>query len=148
VLPSDRLEVTAEALEPRFAVVATEFYRLYCEKEIWKPKEKRFDELTEIIRSWYPNLDALETAVVQGIGCEVQVGQKPIEKFWPSMSEVCKAAGGFRPFLRVCTVTLKALSGAIGKDKAESLQMEARTGKRRLVAVAVLSPAAEMKMAA
>jgi hypothetical protein len=130
------------------AEVATEFYKLYCEKQIWAPKEKRFDELTEVIRSWYPDLAADQTAIAQGTGCEVQVGQKPVVKFWKSKAAVVKAAGGFKAFLLLCTITFDALSGAIGKAKAEALQSEAQTGKRRLVAVAVVPPTVELPKAA
>jgi hypothetical protein len=128
--------------------VATEFYKLYCEKQIWSPKEKRLDELTEIIRGWYPDLAGDQTAIAFGDGCEVQIGQKPVEKTWTSMHAVYKAAGGLKPFLKLCSVTFKALSAAIGNAKAEALQSEAQTGKRRLVAVATQPAAVELPKAA
>ena len=128
--------------------VATEFYLLYCEKQVWLPKKKRLDELTEIIRGWYPDLAADATAILKGTGCEVQIGQKPIEKSWKSMAAVYKAAGGLKPFLKLCSVTFKALSEVLGNAKAEELQTEAQTGQRRLKAVAVASQAIELPKAA
>jgi hypothetical protein len=124
--------------------VIDEFGKLYGEKQNWTPRERRLEVLTETIRSWCPDLAADQTTVFAGTDCEIQVGEKPIEKYWISMPAVCKAAGGWKVFQKVCTVTFKAMAEVLGQSAAEALQTEARTVKRRLKAVAMT----EIKLAA
>ena len=119
------------------AVLIDEFGGLYREKQVWLAREKRFDALTETIRQWFPDLAADQTDLAVGYFYEVQVGEKPIEKTWKSMPAVYKAVGGWKAFQKLCTVTFKALSEVLGQPAAAALQVEERTGKRRLKAVAL-----------
>lgn len=126
-----------------------EFGRLYNESRAWAPRQKRLTELTKEICSWFPDLDADQSTVAAGAVFDVLVGKKAIEKSWTSMNDVYKAAGGLKPFLKICGVTYKALSEAIGEPAADALQNEDRTGSRRLVAVLrPLPPAVELPKAA
>jgi hypothetical protein len=125
-----------------------EYGALYMESQRWAPKEKRLEALKLIIRGWYPDLPADKTDLAIGTSYEIQVGERTVEKSWKSMRAVYKAAGGLKAFLTICTVTFKALSEAIGKDEAEALQREARTGNRKLVAVPYVAPAVELPKAA
>lgn len=120
------------------------------ESQVWAPKQKRLEEIKETIRGWYPDelLAPDQWAYPEGSRYIVQVDPRPFEKSWNSMAAVIKAAGGMRNVLSICTVTFKALSGAIGNSKAEALQTEARTGKRRLKAIARMAPAVELPKAA
>ena len=117
-----------------------EFGGLSRERDAWTPKGKRMDALAIEIRSWYPDLAADQTALAVGTLYDVQVGEKSIEKTWKSIAAVCKAAGGWAKFQKLCTVTFKALSNVIGNGPAEALQTEARTGYRKLKAVARVAP--------
>jgi hypothetical protein len=123
-------------LTPAQTALIDEFGELYRENQAWAPKEKRLEALRQIIRSWYPDLAADRTEVAYGTLYELQIGEKPIEKTWVSMAAVYKAAGGLKAFLKICTVTFKALSGVLGNPAAEALQIEERTGQRKLKAVA------------
>jgi len=125
-----------------------EFGRLYSEGQAWAPKEKRLDALKDIIRSWYPDLPADQALTIPAPHFDIQLSEKPIEKKWKSMAAVCKAVGGLKHFLTVCEVTFKALSEKIGNSAAEALQIEARTGKRKVKAVARLAPVIELPKAA
>jgi hypothetical protein len=118
-----------------------EFGGLSRERDAWTPKGKRMDALAVEIRAWYPDLAADQTALAVGTLYEIQVGEKSIEKTWKSIAAVCKAAGGWPKFQKLCDVTFKALAGVLGNSAAEALQTEARTGNRRLKAVARVAPA-------
>ena len=118
-----------------------EFGELSREAQAWAPKARRITALQTEIRSWYPDLAADQTAIAEGTSYDVQVGEKSIEKDWKSMAAVVKAVGGMKNVLKLATVTFKALSGVLGNSAAEALQVEARTGYRKLHAVARVTPA-------
>jgi len=126
-----------------------EFGDLYQESQIWAPKQKRLDALKETIRSWYPDeeLHPSRWAYPEGNRFVIQIDPRPFEKSWVSMAKVCKAAGGMRAVLAICDVTFKALAGVVGNSAAEALQIEARTGKRKIKAIQRLI-AVEMPKAA
>jgi hypothetical protein len=84
-------------------------------------------------------LAANQTERVAGTGCELQVGQKEIEKSWVSMTAVYEAAGGREAFETIATVTFEALAGIVGNTAAEALQQETQTGHRKLKGVAIIS---------
>jgi hypothetical protein len=111
------------------------------------PKRRDWKFAGRSFCGWYADLPAEETALADGENYEIQVGERTIEKTWKSMYAVYRALG-LKPFLAVCTVTFKALSNAIGNTRAEALQMEERTGERRLTAIRKLQPAVELKQAA
>jgi len=116
--------------------VYDEFHTLYQRKLARAPEEKRFEELTEIIRDWYEDLPADQSALAEGNHCVVQIPAKTIEKTWLSMKAIYAKIGPAK-FLAICSVTFKALSGLIGNDAAAELQVEARTGSRKLKSVAL-----------
>ena len=138
---------TRQLTDEQRAIVA-EFGPLYNESQLWARKQRRLDGLRDVIRSWYPDLAADQATTAVGTGWEIQVGEKPIEKNWKSMAAVYKAAGGLKPFLKLCSVTFKALSALLGQSAAPALQIEARTGHRKIKAVAILPPAVELPKAA
>jgi hypothetical protein len=116
------------------------------EQAVWTPKEKQLNALSAEIQSWYPNLGANETAIASGARYDIQIGERAMEKTWASKQAVCKAAGGLKGLLKLCTVTYKALSGAIGNDAAAALQVETQTGHRKLKAVARIAATAEVPL--
>jgi len=127
-----------------------EFGDLYAESKRWAAKEKRFEALKIIIREWYPDSDLPvdQATLAEGTRYEIQVGERTIEKTWKSLHAVYKAAGGLKPFLLLCDVTFKALSEKLGAGPAAGLQQEARTGNRKLTAVARSTEAVELPLAA
>jgi hypothetical protein len=128
-----------------------EFGELFEESKRWAAKAPRFEVVKDIIRDLYPDSLLAPDATDKGVGLkyEVKIGQRPIQKTWTSMRTVYLAAGGLKAFLKICDVTFKALSDVLGNAKAEALQTEARTGKRKLTAVARVAPiAAELPKAA
>ena len=131
-------------LTPAQIAVIAEFGPLYNASKVWAPKEKRLTALSAEIRSWYPDLAADQTAIAEGLDFDVQVGAKKIEKTWKSIAAVSKAVGGWKAFMKICTVTFKALSGVIGQGPAEALQVESQTGYRKLVAVARIPASVEI----
>ena len=132
--------------DPANRAVVDEFCKLYALKQVWAPKAKRLDELTSQIRSWYPDLAPDATGVAAGTGCEVQIGECPVEKRWRSIHAVYKAVGGLKPFLSVCTVTFKAVADVLGNTRAEALQVSERGGSRRLKGVMHATPAIVLEM--
>lgn len=129
-------------LLPLRSDLATEYYHLSSEKAAgrWTAKQRRLDEIKDAILGSYPDLPANQTAVVTGVGCEVHIGEKAIEKSWGvSFQALSKALGGWAKLQKLCTVTFKAVAGVIGNSAAEGLQVENQTGHRRLVAVAILA---------
>ena len=133
-----------DPLTPAQLATIAEFGPLYNARRVWAPKEKRLDELSIEIRSWYPDLAADQTAIAEGLDYDVQVGEKKVEKNWISIAAVSKAVGGWKGFQKICTVTFKALSNVIGNGPAEALQVESQTGHRKLVAVVRISPPVEI----
>jgi hypothetical protein len=95
---------------------------------------RRHGELKDQIKSWFDGLPGEQEETVRGNVYEIQVGQKSIEKRWIKMSKVYSAVGRLSTFLSIATITFKALSGVIGEEKAKALQVEERTGSRRLKA--------------
>lgn len=115
--------------------VINEFGGLYSQSQAWAPKQKRLDALKDEIRSWYPNLAADATELASSNCYVIQIGAKSIEKSWASMADVYKAVGGLKAFLKLCTVTFKALAGVIGNTAAEAMQVEERSGSRSVKAI-------------
>jgi hypothetical protein len=135
-------------LTPAQIAVIDRFGRLYLEKQAFGPKLKELETLAAVIRFWYSDLPADQTALAIGTQYEVQVGEKSIEKDWTSMPAVSEACGGLQAFYELCTVTFKALSGVVGDTAAAALQTEERTGSRTLKAVPILSDVLELPKAA
>jgi len=115
-------------------LIVDEFGILQAERARMAPHEKRYEFLTDEIRSWYPDLAADATAIAAGDIYAVHVQERKIEKSWRSITAVCKAVGGAKVFQSLAELTFKACAGVIGNTKAEALQTEARTGNRKLVA--------------
>lgn len=134
---------TVEA-EQRISVI-DEFGELYRQSQLWAPKEKRLEILKEEIRGWYPDLPADQSTTAIGNLFEAQIGEKPVEKSWKSMQAVSKGAGGLKEFMKLCTVTFKALSEKIGEKPAAALQVEEQTGKRRVKAVPLSAAAIDLE---
>jgi hypothetical protein len=120
-------------------------YLEFAELDIWKQsiqrRLSRHETLKDEINAWHADEKVLaagsETAVRVGT-YEIQIGAKGKQKYWKSMRKVYTAAGSLTRFLSIVTVTFKALSELIGTEEAESLQLEDRTGSRRVKAVIVM----------
>jgi hypothetical protein len=113
--------------------------------DVWKRsvqfKITRHEKLTEELKPLYDDLGADAETTEQVGDYELVIGARSMKKDWRSTREVYKAAGSLAKFLQVCTVTFKALSGSIGNDAAEALQVETQTGSRRIKAFAKIAPA-------
>lgn len=118
--------------------LVNECFRLTCELQADKPKEKRLKQVKDLIAGWYPELGPDQTAVAPGDGCEVQIGARSIEKEWANLQDVQKAVGGWNILRAICTVTFKAVAGKIGNERAAALQVERQSGHRKVEAVAVV----------
>jgi hypothetical protein len=132
----------------------TQKYREFAELDIWRQsiqrRLSRHETLKDEINAWHADEKVLaagsETAVRVGT-YEIQIGAKGNQKRWVSMRKVYAAAGTLTSFLKIATVTFKALSEQIGTEKAEALQLEERTGSRRVKAVIVMPmPAAPAEL--
>jgi hypothetical protein len=120
-------------------VIVDEFGDLDNERKAWARKEKRLKAVRATIQSWYPALAADKTELAVGTRYEVQIGERSVEKDWASLDAVQKALGGWRKLRAICQVTFDAVQDVLGKKAAESLQVEAQTGWRKLTAVAIVS---------
>ncbi|MDP9171442.1 MAG: hypothetical protein M3N54_12550 [Acidobacteriota bacterium] len=128
-------------ITPAQGATLAEFAELYLWQQSIAAKLGKLEKMKGEIKSWYDDQPAALDFTASARGYEVQVSARSIEKQWTSVRKVYKAVGSLKDFLGICTVTFKAVAEKIGAEKAEALQVESRTGSRRIKAFAQVSEA-------
>lgn len=121
--------------EPSRADIIDEFGELDRKVQEFAPTAKRHEALKSQIKTWFENHPADQELTEEGKLYTLQVGARAKERRIASLAKVFKALGANK-FLGICSVGLKALEDALGKDKAAGYIVEDQSGSRRLKVVA------------
>jgi hypothetical protein len=121
------------------ARLVDEYGELDRQVKQFKPVADRHEAVKAIIKSWYDAEPAEAKGVIQGNRYEVQIGARAKVRSWLSLARVAKAVGGVKVLIRLCTVSIEAVEGKIGKEKTAELLEEDLVGTRRITAVAKVS---------
>jgi hypothetical protein len=117
-----------------------EFGELDRQVQQFKPQAERHEFLKKLIRSWFDDEPAAQTAIATGNVYEIQLTAKLKERTWTDIFKLYRALGREK-FLSVCEVALGKAEELLGKPKVATLVSEALTGSRRLKPV-LRTPAA------
>lgn len=141
-MSNSRLAVVAPAVAETNsrAAVIDEYGELDRRIQAFEPVRKRHESLKAQIKSWYDNDPADFEATAEGQLYTVQVSARETEST-VAMAKAYRELGKER-FLAACSITIKALTEALGTAAALALIRKARTGSRRLKVVAKASPQA------
>jgi hypothetical protein len=122
-----------------------EFGALDRELQEFAPKQKRYKQLQDTIRSWYEDFPAERPDTLTGAHYIIQVGARTKERFFSlkTKAKIFTMLGKAKA-VELFSITLKAVEEALGKPALEELVSEAYSGSRKLVAV----PKAPAKTAA
>lgn len=112
-----------------------EFGRLEAELSPIKPKQKRFEDLAKIIRSWHQNSEPNETLTEEGNEFDAILGPRGMETHFAPASEIYRALG-HETFLRCASITVKALEANADAAAVSRLTHKERTGSRPLLIAA------------
>ncbi len=138
MIPSIEL---AQEQARRLAIV-DEFGELERQIAEFKPKTERHKALKEQILSWYADLDGAATAQAEGRRYSVQIGtrqnQRTITKPWKAWA-LLRRAIGLDQVMELVTIPLAAIDRYIPAEQHAWILSEARTGARKVVAVAMAS---------
>lgn len=131
------VETAHQQLDPKAAIV-DEYGELDRQVQEFEPKRKRHEALKSQIKSWYDDHPAEAEATAEGRLFRVQISARENE------SVIAKARAykelGKERFLKVCSLTIKALKEALGEAGASALITKAPTGSRKLKVVAKAAP--------
>jgi hypothetical protein len=98
------------------------------------PDIARYDVLKRAIKSWFDGAPADADGIVEGRVYGLHLSARERERRVRSMRDLVKVIG-LDKFLELASVPIGALEDLLGKTRAASLVIEARTGSRRIKAV-------------
>lgn len=123
--------VSISAAPVNKAVVVDEYGRLDAELKAVKPKEARHEQLRETIQSWYESADPEQSFTVDGSRYTVELSARANERKIKSIQALYKRFG-IREFLKLVTVSLKALEERLTVAEMSAFVTQDRTGRRGL----------------
>jgi hypothetical protein len=108
-----------------------EFAELDRQVQQFAPKAARHEELKKVIKGWYEQHPADQTAVAAGNVYDVQVSAKSNERTWTSILKLYRALKR-DAFFRICEVALGKAEEILGKEAVAKLVTVTQSGSRRL----------------
>jgi hypothetical protein len=111
-----------------------EFGELDRRMQVNAPDIARYDTLKRAIKSWFDIVPPDVNGVIEGHVYRLHLSARERERRVRSMRDLVGVIG-LDKFLELASVPIGVLEDLLGKTRAASLVIEARTGSRRIKAV-------------
>ncbi len=122
-----------QAIAKQRKQIVDEFGRLDQELSPVKSKQRRFEELGKLIRSWHASAEPEAAVSSAGDRFKVVLGPRGMQTRLTDMAEVYRILGHAK-YLEHTSITLKALEESdVDSAVVASLTIKERTGTRSLV---------------
>lgn len=115
--------------------MADEYGELDRRMQLFAPDVARFETLKRAIKSWFDRMPADADGTIEGNLYRLHLSARERERRVRSMRGLVDAIG-IEKFLELASVPIGALEDLLGKSRAAALIIDARTGSRRIKAVA------------
>lgn len=132
-MPAPKVQPIKSEVDEKAAVI-DEYCKLDAQVKAFAPTKSRHEKLRETILAWHPDLSGVQAKTLSGDQYELLIGMAQEQRRIGNMRKVFRKLGA-TVFLDHCTMTLKALTAALGEAEAAKYLESGYTGPRKLTPI-------------